>query len=118
MTSTALVILIGWHRPLESSFANNMELFSEVTTVCVLYMVMCFSDFVGEPATRNTCGVAFIGIVAFFLAIHLMFLIGSMCKSIYLSMHRCYLKEKREEAMQAIEARKARAQALGFLNLV
>ena len=47
--STALLILIGWHRPLESNFANNMELLNEMTNVWILYAMMCFSDFVGEP---------------------------------------------------------------------
>ena len=104
MTSTALVILIGWHRPLDSSFANNMELFNEAITVCVLYMVMCFSDFVGDPVTRSLCGRAFIGIMAFFLATHLLFLFGNMCKAIYKSLHSCYKKKRRQEAIQAKQA--------------
>ena len=86
---------------MESNFANNMELFNELITFCVLYMVMCFSDYVGEPATRNLCGRAFIGITAFFLATHLIFLFGGMCKSIILSIHRCYKKGQREQAIRA-----------------
>ena len=89
MTSTALIILIGWHMPLESKFANAMELFNEVTTLCTLYMVMGFSDYVGDPNTRSLCGRAFIGIVVFFMATHLLVLVGSMCKLVYSRMHRC-----------------------------
>ena len=44
--STALVIILGWFRPLDSSFTNNMEILNEMTTLCILYMIMCFSDFV------------------------------------------------------------------------
>ena len=80
MTSMALIIFIGWHRPLDSHFANNMELFNEMTTLGSFYLVMCFTDFVGEPATRNICGWAFVGLLSFFLTVHLLFLFGSVCK--------------------------------------
>ena len=52
----ALIIFIGWHRPLDSRFANNMELFNEVTTLGSLYLVMCFTNFVWDPVTRSICG--------------------------------------------------------------
>ena len=90
---------------MDSNFANNMELLNEVTTLCALYLVLCFSDFVVEPATRNICGWAFIGLVSFFLTVHLLFLLGSVCKPIYKCLRHCYYKEKRFEAREAFKAK-------------
>ena len=80
---------------MESRFANNMELFNEVTTVWVLYTVMCFSDYVVDPIGRSICGWAFIGVVILFLAIHILLLIGSTCKAVFLSLHRRFLVRKK-----------------------
>ena len=102
-----MIILIGWHRPLDSNFANNMELLNELTTLWILYTVMCFSDFVGDPVMRNLVGWAFISILGVFLSIHLMFLFGNTCKSLYRSLRRCYYKHKRLEAMEAIKEKQA-----------
>ena len=107
MTSTGLIILIGWHRPLESNFANNMELLNECTTVWILYAVMGFSDYVPDPATRNIIGWAFVAVLGVFLAIHLVFLIGSTCKALYRSLRRCYYEEKKALAMEAIREKEA-----------
>ena len=82
-----------------------MELLNEVTTLCCLYLMMCFSDFVAEPATRNICGWAFIGLVSFFLTVHLLFLFGSVCKPIFRCLRRCYYNEKRFEVREAIRAK-------------
>ena len=104
MTSTALLIFIGWHRPMESNFDNNMELLNELATLAALYMMMMFTDFVGDPATRNTCGWAFIGVIILFLAIHLLFLLGSTCKAIYQGIRLCYNKLKKEEPKASSQA--------------
>ena len=87
---------------MESKFTNKMVLLNEVTTVWILYTVMCFTDYVTDPATRNIIGWAFIGVLGVFLAIHLMFLFGSTCKSLYRSLHRCYYTKQRENAMERI----------------
>ena len=93
--STALVIFVGWSKPLESRFANKMELFNEITIVWVLYTVTCFSDYVVDPTGRSICGWAFIGVVIFFLAIHILLLIGITCKAVFLSLRLRFLKRKK-----------------------
>lgn len=68
-----------------------MEILNEMTTLCILYMVMCFSDFVGEPATRHKCGYMFIGVLATFVVIHLLFLGASIYKALrHYVLHRYY----------------------------
>ena len=60
---------------MESNFANNMELFNEVITLFVLYLLMCFSDFVADPETRNECGKALIALCCCYALVHILFLI-------------------------------------------
>ena len=97
LTSTALVILLGWFRPLDSAYANNMEILTEMATLCILYMVCCFSNYVPEPETRHLCGFAFIGILATFVAIHLvMLLYGAYMALRYCIRHRYYEGKRRK----------------------
>ena len=105
LTSTALVILLGWFQPLDSTFANRMELLNELTTMCILYMVMCFSDFVGDPATRHMCGFIFIGVLGTFLAIHVYFIAVSIYKALRHLIRDRYYKKKRQAAYRAIMMR-------------
>ena len=81
-TSVALVILLGWYRPLESLFSNVIEVFNEVITLMILYLMMCFSDFVGDPKTRSHCGVAFIVIILFFVSVHILILTIGVYKQV------------------------------------
>ena len=73
--STTMMIFLQWSEPLESKFATNMETFNEFTTLNVLYLVMCFSDFVGDAITRNKMGFVFIGILSFNVLVHMVNLV-------------------------------------------
>lgn len=105
LTSTALVILIGWYRPLDSAYANNMELLTEVATLWILYTVICFSNFILEPATRHLCGYGFIGVLALFVAIHLLVLVYSICKALKFYIRKRYYDRKKKQAMKVIRAK-------------
>ena len=82
LTSAGLIILVGWYRPLESNFANNMEMFNEVITLFILYLMMCFSDFVLDPETRSFCGFGFIAVICLYAFTHILFLIINVCLQI------------------------------------
>ena len=56
-----------------------METFSEVTTILVLYTMMCFTDFVEDPLMRNKCGKIFIGVTCVYAAVHIVFLLLNLC---------------------------------------
>ena len=79
-----------------------MELLNEITTLCTLYMVMCFSDYVGEPTTRNNCGFGFIGVLGIFIATHVFFLIVSVVLAVRFSIRRRYYTGKRKAAEERI----------------
>ena len=53
MMTVGLVILIGWYKPFHSRFVNRMELFNELAALVTLYLMMTFSDFLGEAETRS-----------------------------------------------------------------
>jgi hypothetical protein len=77
MISLFMVSYILWFRPLESSFATKMEVMNEKTILLQMYMLMCFTDFVPEPETRNEIGIAYMGISVGNILIHLFFLVVS-----------------------------------------
>lgn len=109
--STLLIILIGWHRPLESAFANNLELFNEIVTMMTLYLMFCFSDWVPDPEARSNCGFAFISVLGLYAAVHIFLLTANMCVKIYQSLRKKYyirrnrlILAKRLEERQAVRA--------------
>ena len=48
-----MIIFLQWVRPYETNFATNLETFNEVLNMFTFYLLMCFSDFVGEAETRS-----------------------------------------------------------------
>ena len=100
MTSVGLIILVGWHRPLESAYLNNIELFNEGITLIALYLLMCFSDFVPEPEARSNAGLAFICSLCLYAAVHICFLITSTCASIWYSLRKVYYQRRNKQRKQ------------------
>ena len=62
----------------------------EVITLIALYLMMCLSDFVPEPEARSQAGLAFICTLCLYAAVHIYFLITSMCASIWHSLRKVY----------------------------
>lgn len=54
-----------------TDFATNMETFNEVISVIIVYILICFSDWVPNPETRNDCGKVFIAVVGFYVLVHI-----------------------------------------------
>ena len=80
--SVALIIFIQWKKPFESQFDNNMETFSEVITIFVLYMMICFTDFILDPMMRFYCGKFFISVICSYALVHIIFLLKDLCLQI------------------------------------
>lgn len=68
---------------MEDIYSTNMETFNECTMIVLLYTMMMFSDFVGEPEMRSFLGIWYIGIVSAFAAVHLSIMLAGMCKGFY-----------------------------------
>ena len=95
-----MLILIGWVRPLDSNFANNMELFNECISMVTLYMLMCFSDFVKEPEARSTCGYWFIGTLCLYAAVHFYFLFKDVFVKLWTRLRKWYYKRRNREILK------------------
>ena len=105
-----MLILYGHIKPYESKFTTGMELFNESMTICILYMVLCFTPFVGDPSTRSFCGWGLIGLTSLFTAVHLTILFGSTCCSIRLYCRRRDLKDRQEAHKDKLALKKKREQ--------
>lgn len=69
--SLSLIMFLQWDRPLENRFAAGLQTFNECTTLMILYVVMCFSNFVGDPEMRSELGLVFVGVVSFNVFCHI-----------------------------------------------
>ena len=83
MISIFLLILIQWFQPFDSKFANKMETFNELTTIAVLYTLMLFSDFIGDPAVRSSVGIAYRSVIVVFAIVHLTPMLWDTLKQIH-----------------------------------
>ena len=92
LASQTLIILIQWARPLDSKWANNFETFNEVMTLFVLYILMCFSDYVPDPQTRNLVGFSFIALLGVFVGVHLVPIFGDTFSKLHRRCKRCYVR--------------------------
>ena len=90
LTSKLIVILVGWYRPFDTAFANNMELFNELVSLGSLYLMMSFSDAVGDPKTRSYYGYAFIGLMGVYVAVHIGFLVYDLVLQVRQACRRKY----------------------------
>ena len=106
MTSVLLIIMIGWYRPYESNFANNMELFNECVTLITLYIMFLFTDFVGESETRSYLGIAFMTNLSFYAGVHILFMIGNMCSKIRLAIRKKYYARRNRKLLEQMKKKR------------
>jgi len=90
MITLAMIILVGWTQPFDSSFANRIELFNEWIGLLILYCIMCFSDFVPDAETRNQNGVVLIGVICIHAGVHICFMLAGIFFKLKLWALRCY----------------------------
>ena len=69
--STAMVIYLLSYWPFEEDLFTKLEVLNEITTVFLLYCMLCFTDWVPGADTRYTIGWVFILITCTNLLIHL-----------------------------------------------
>lgn len=56
----AVVIIIGLIQPLESPFANKVEMYDSVTVLFLSYCLFCFTEFIPDPNIRYQIGYVMI----------------------------------------------------------
>ena len=81
--SSANICFVGLFQVYENQRANRLEIFSEVITLCTLYLLLLFTDFVPPSRTRYNIGFFFIalvgGVLAFRLSLIYVATFKSMC---------------------------------------
>ena len=62
---------------------------------------MCFSDFIADPEQRSSCGKGFIGVVCFYAAVHMYFLLRDVILKVFKKLrrifHKCINRKKKKE---------------------
>ena len=68
-----------------------------MVTLQVLYLMMCFSDFVLDPEIRSFCGLAFITVVCLYAAVHIFFLLTNVYAQLkYLILKKYYSRRNKK----------------------
>ena len=65
------IIFVYINRPFEEDIANKLDMFNEVTTVVLLYMIYNFSDLIPDEENRYLVGYFFVAILFINLSVHL-----------------------------------------------
>ena len=77
--SLFMLVYLLIFKPMESPFANRMEIMNEYTIVVLTYGQMHLSDYIPKPETRESFGYAYIGVFLLNIAVHMLFLIWDTC---------------------------------------
>ena len=64
----------------------------ECTYLLLIYVLMCFTDFVPDPEQRSNLGIVYIIIMLSNIGLHLITLIRSTISSIVLNIKRCFAR--------------------------
>ena len=109
-----MVIFLTYFEPMESRFTNRMEVFNECTCIVLMYHIMCFSDFVPNPATRSSIGISFIVTIFSNVFVHLYFMFKDNFVRIKQKVMRkcCYERWKKNALKLQRKKREAMAQVL------
>ena len=102
-----MVILLQWSKPLATDFANNMETFNEVITLLVLYLLMCFSDFIVDPVVRDKCGKVYIAILIFYALVHIVLLFQDVCSKLVYKLRKVYYAKRNKGILAKRATKKA-----------
>ena len=79
-STMASLMYVLWYMPLESMKANLFEVFNDVTSLLLTYLLWCFTDWIKEPETRHELGFYFIVVCLGNVALHLLTMVyESLC---------------------------------------
>lgn len=90
-TSTCYLTILQWDPALISRHAVRLETFNECIIIVLLYHLLCFSDYVESPVTRDYLGWAYICSIGILVLVHLSFLITDMLKKLKIRLIHSYL---------------------------
>ena len=91
-TMVVLTILLGI-KPLADPRSNKIEVFNEITVLSLTYMLVFFTDIVGEAQFRSDLGILYLCIAFSNIAVHIFLLTFESCRSLKRCIQRkCFKK--------------------------
>lgn len=104
--TTATIIFYEWSHPLDSKEALRVEVFNEVITMMLSYLLMLYTDFVPLAETRYNLGFVYISLVCFMALVHMLLMVCPACKSTYTLCRYCYIRrQKRKKLAKKTDAK-------------
>ena len=85
-----MIIILQWFNPLNSRLEVNMETFNEYTTLVIIILLMCMTDFVLDVNTRHSLGKVYIAVICVFGLVHIIPMLWRSARRLQLSMKRRY----------------------------
>ena len=92
MTSSVYLIAL---MPLEEDRDSKLEVFNEMTSLILLYHLVCFSDIVPQHHIRYNLGYPYISVAFINIAVHLVLIVRENVKVITIKIKRKYSEKKR-----------------------
>ena len=86
------LVVLHFLRVFESKAALWKQTQDECTYLLLLYVLLCFTDFVPDPELRNKLGIVYITIMFTNIGTHLVSLIRFTLSSFLRSLKRCFVR--------------------------
>ena len=88
--------------PMESLFANRIEIFGELINLVLMYHMLLFTDFVQDVNVRYWIGYLFIGFMLVFISVHLYFMLVETVQNAKRSLkNKCCKKKEKYSSKEA-----------------
>ena len=95
MSSTWMIIMLQWFKPLDSNWAVWVETVNEYTTLILLILLMCMTNFLPDLNVKHEIGTVYIVIICIFLTFHLIPIILKVIKQLRMLVMRLFNRLKR-----------------------
>ena len=94
MASTLVIIILMWFKPLNCIWDVRMETFNEYTSVVIIILFLCMTDFVPDLEMKHEIGNIFIAVIVLFVLVHIVPMLWTRVKRLQLQMKRLYKRNK------------------------
>ena len=79
--SVASIIYLNYVWPFEEHLITKLEIFNEVISIQLCYVMLCFTDWVPKAQTRYYIGWFFIAVLILHICVYIFFLIVETVKN-------------------------------------
>ena len=97
MITTMMIIFLQWFGPLQNSKSVTLETFNEIINLMILYLLMCFSEFIGNPNMKRILGFLFIATVCSFASFYIFILVRSSVRELRKRARKAYEKWQKKQ---------------------